>query len=455
MNPHHTFRSLPLATFVMPALLAMISIAALSSCARDLPTAITSPARGVTRASGGNGTADDNVTTLVTVTLADGVTPAEIATAYNATVVEYEAEEQVLSLRPAAGVLPTDLAAAMALDPRIQTAEQDGYLQTAEARQQSFAFDDGHNDPGQIAEQPAAQALNLDEAHDVSTGEGVRVAILDTGVDPNHLMLRHRILCAWNFTNNTGDVTDVKTGIDANGNGFVDESWGHGTHVAGIVVMTAPKADLLIGRVLDSEGRGDVGRVAAGIRWAIARGARVINLSLGTLNHSAAIQSALDLARARGILVVASAGNWGADHPQEFPASSSMTMAIAATDANATPATWTSYASFVALTAPGVGIRSAYPGGGFRLWSGTSMSAPFVAGTAALLIAVHPQWSPDQVLARMGSTARPLQAVPSTMQGKLGLGMIDAGAALRPDRVISPLEPVSPDPIFISHQGLH
>jgi subtilisin family serine protease len=433
-----------------------IALFALTSCARELPTAMKSGAQTTDRAGGGGGDDAGDATTHVTVTLAEGVSPQVIAADYSCTIVDYEPEELLLTLRPAAGVLPADVAAQMALDPRVQTAEQDGYLQTAEARQQSFAFDDGLGDGSAVAEQPAAQALHLDEAHDISQGAGIRVAILDTGVDPNHLMLRHRILAAWNFTNNTGNVTDVKTGVDANQNGFVDEAWGHGTHVAGIVAMTAPQADLLIGRVLDSEGRGDVSNVAAGIRWAVARGARVINLSLGTLNRSAAIQSALDVAEAHGVLVVASAGNWGADHPQEYPASANEATAIAATDVDATPTSWTSYASFVALTAPGVAIRSAYPGGGYRLWSGTSMSTPFVSGTAALLYALHPQWTPSRVLDRMNSTSQHLHAVPATMVGKLGEGMLDTGAALRPDRQLPIGDPTAlPDGTPLSKQGLH
>jgi cell wall-associated protease len=198
-----------------------------------------------------------------------------------------------------------------------------------------------------------------------------------------------------------------------------------------------------------------VSNVAAGIRWAVARGARVINMSLGTLSHSAAIESALHLAEAHGVMVVASAGNWGADHPQEYPASSGNATAIAATDASATPAAWTSFASFVALTAPGVGIRSAYPGGTYRLWSGTSMSTPFVSGTAALLLALHPAWMPDQVLERMNSSAHNLNAVPAAMFGKLGEGMLDTGAALRPDRVSGVDGTLGPNDLPMQRLGSH
>ena len=158
------------------ALTLVIVAFAITSCARELPTGLLTNARTATHLSGGSVGGGDDASALVTVTLANGHLPSEITAAYNATVVDYEAEEQLLTLRPAAGVLPADLARQMALDPRLLTAEQDGYLQTAEARQQSFAFDDGHDRPGEIAAQPAMEALHLASAHDVSLGSGVRVA---------------------------------------------------------------------------------------------------------------------------------------------------------------------------------------------------------------------------------------------------------------------------------------
>src|SRR5262249_15756207 len=147
--------------------------------------------------------------------------------------------------------------------------------------------------------QPAAAAMHLSLAHVISSGEGVRVAILDTGIDPTHPAFAGRIATSWDFLNEQPGATDVAEGLDTNGDGVVDEAWGHGTHVAGIVTLTAPAAQLLIGRVLDSDGQGDVITVACGIRWAIANGARVINLSLGSLSDSPAIRSALAEAAAR------------------------------------------------------------------------------------------------------------------------------------------------------------
>jgi subtilisin family serine protease len=204
--------------------------------------------------------------------------------------------------------------------------------------------------------------------------------------------------------------------------------------VAGIVALTAPGARLAMVRVLDADGRGDMWSVAAGIYWAIARGARVINMSLGSVESSEAVQYALARADEAGVVCVASAGNRASDQPREYPARSSHVLAIAAVDAQGVAAPFTSYGDHVAMSAPGVGVRSTWRDGGYAIWSGTSMSAPFVSGTAALLIGVHPNWRQADVMNRLRSTARPLDALNPGLAPSLGAGALDAGAALAPDR---------------------
>jgi subtilisin len=278
--------------------------------------------------------------------------------------------------------------------------------------------------------------LGVAGAQAASMGNGVRVAVLDTGVDPTHPLLAGRIVATADFLDpsNTGAV-DVTDGLDNDSSGEADEAWGHGTHVAGIVAVAAPNVELMIGRVLDADGRGDVLGVAAGIRWAVDNGARVINLSLGTTATSHAIEEALEEAEDAGVLVVAAAGNRGTDNPTEYPARSRRTFAVAAADCDSRPTEFTSYGPFVDLVAPGVAIRSSYPGNRYRLWTGTSMAAPWASGTAALLLSIHPQWTPTQVQSRMAQSAGPLRDPKPSQNGKLGAGMLDVGAALRPDLV--------------------
>lgn len=437
----HQLRSMNIRVLAIAAL-AM----AAASCSRSLPTA---PAASDGRTRGGaDQFATQGLENQVAITLVEGVSAAEIAAQYGAIVVSSEAGERTASLRPVAGQSAGTLMDQLAIDGRVITSEPNTWFEPAEARQQSFAFDDGLGTPATYSEQPIAGLLELDRAHDVATGKGVKVAIIDTGADMKHPMLRRSIVGGRDFVANDADPTDARDFIDNDRDGRVDEAWGHGTHVAGLVHLVAPEAQLLIVRVLDAEGRGDVVNVAAGVRWAMENGAKVINLSLGLTTRSDALQNVLEDAENAGVLVIAPAGNWGTSSIVDFPGKSTHTACIAATDAAGNGASFSSYGSDVELSAPGVAVRSTYPGGRYRLWSGTSMSAPLVAGAAALLAEKHPLWDLVLLEGRLQSTARALRSAPpgaSTQQ--FGAGVLNVGAALAPDFVPNqdpPVEEIRP-----------
>ena len=364
----------------------------------------------------------------VSVTLAPEADAAAVAATYGASL-HGSASWRCAKMLPAADQSAEELAAMLAADPRVLSAEPGVPAECAEARQQSFSFDDGWGSAEACLVQPSALTLGLDEAHAIGRGAGVRVAILDTGIDRTHPALAGSIVGGWDFVDEDPDPTDSADGIDDDGDGVVDEALGHGTHVAGIVHLTAPGAELLVARVLSSEGHGDMIDVARAIRWAVAHGARVINLSLGSLTRSDAVQLALAEAADVGVVCVAAAGNSGSNTPVEFPASSRFTVAVAALDVQGLPAAFTSYGDFVEISAPGTAIRSTFTGGGYALWSGTSMAAPFVSGGFALLIPLHPEWSEKRLEDRLRATARTIDLY----QGLLGAGALDLGAALRPD----------------------
>ncbi len=420
MNTHLASRS-PLLR--MPRALAVTSLLALlsGSCS---PHLATSPDRPPADGSGVPlSSSISSVDGQVVVTLAPGASAAAVAAAYNATLIAVEQGFAVLVPQPNETL--DDLQLQMKNDSRILTYERNSMVMPAEARQKSWSFDDGFGSFSTFSSQPVTSAMGLVQAHALCRSQAATVAILDTGVDPGHPLFAGRIVGGWDFVDNDSDPTDVLTGVDSNGDGVPDGAYGHGTHVAGIVALTAPTARLLIGRVLDSEGRGDVRTVAAGIRWAVANGAKVINLSLGLLRTSSAIAVALREAEAQGVVCVASAGNWGAATPVEYPASSATVIAVAADDAYSRPAAFSSYGSFVAVAAPGVDVRSAFPGGGYRLWSGTSMSAPFVSGTAAIVKGLRPEWTRIEVLSLLRSGAHPLSGMSTAQFGQFGSGAID------------------------------
>jgi subtilisin family serine protease len=388
---------------------------------------------------------EDDPEQQVIVVTPSGVDMEALAADHGATVLREE-YWGCATMAPPPNVRPDALAASLACDPRVISAERNGRFEFAESRQQSFGFDDGLGSPQAAASQPAADLVGLRAAQQVSRGQGTLVAVLDTGVDPTHPLLAGRVVAGRDYVDGDADPTDRMDGMDDDGDHQVDEAFGHGTHVAGIVALAAPGARILAIRVLDADGRGDMRTVASGLYHAIVRGARVINLSLGSLRPSAAVEYMLAQAERAGVVTVVSAGNWGSNQPAEFPATSDHALAVAACDNRRVAAPFTSYGSFVGLTAPGVEVRSAFPDDRWMKWSGTSMSAPFVAGTAALLIALHPDWSQGDVEARLAGSAAPVTPLHGAMLAGLGAGALDAAAALAPDHP-GPGEPAGGDPL--------
>jgi subtilisin family serine protease len=242
-------------------------------------------------------------------------------------------------------------------------------------------------DPRPYAGQPAVATLDLPAAHAVATGAGGVVAVLDTGLTLTHPALAHRLARgSYDYVGDDHDPGEVDDGVDQDNDGRVDEGYGHGTFVAGIVALVAPDARIMPMRVLDSEGRGNVFVVAEAIFDAVDAGADVVNLSFGTASevNSALLSEALSAATGSGVVVTAAAGNDGSGNPH-YPAASAGVVSVAATDATERSlAAFSARGDWVDLAAPGVDITSTLPCG-YGSWSGTSMATPFVSGAAALL----------------------------------------------------------------------
>ncbi|MBR2730421.1 MAG: S8 family serine peptidase [Clostridia bacterium] len=220
------------------------------------------------------------------------------------------------------------------------------------------------------------------------------VAVLDSGVQSNHPFLIGRVL-----------PSTVNTSASGAANSAEDDN-GHGTQVAGVIADSSPaNVQIRAYKVLDCYTAGTLLTVIAGLQCAIADGVDVINMSFGFTETSEALQTVLDQAHAQDILLVAAAGNKRSDAP-EYPSSCAHVLRISAVNENGELAGFSNFGD-IDLAAPGYNIKTAALGGGYSTVRATSEAAPFVAGVAATLRAVHPCLSADETTAVLKACAVP------------------------------------------------
>lgn len=265
-------------------------------------------------------------------------------------------------------------------------------------------------------------------------GTGVTVAVLDSGIDYTHPELGVSFGGGWDFVNNDPDPWD---------------DYGHGTHVAGTiaaalddagVVGGAPGVRLYALKVLNAQGTGSWSRVIAALQWAVDNHIQITNNSYagGTPANASTVRAAFDNAEAAGVLHVAAAGNsgWcaGTNSTILWPAAVRSVIAVGAVDVNDTRPCFSSTGPKLELMAPGVGINSTFPDGGYGVLSGTSSAAPHVAAASALVMAAGvTDWNDngrvnDEVRAILAATAFDLGSPGFDTQ--YGFGLVDAAAAV-------------------------
>lgn len=315
--------------------------------------------------------------------LAPGIEIEEINATYGTTT--NDLLPPLFLLEVPAGVPQRELLLQMAFDPRIEWAEP-GYLdETPETVRQMIVFIVGGT-VSDYEDQSVRERIRLDEILAHTTGAGVRVAVLDTGIDAEHPALAGSILeGGYDFVDEDYDPSDSANGLDDDGDGDVDEGTGHGTMVAGIVHLIAPDAEILPLRILDDEGRGNAFDVAKALKYAVDTGVQVINMSFGLPLHCYTIEWGIQYAAAAGVVLVAAAGNEGTEFPAFYPASDPAVLSVAALDSTDVKASFSNYSVTVAVSAPGNGILAPFPDGQYALGAGTSFAAPFISGQAALV----------------------------------------------------------------------
>jgi thermitase len=327
-------------------------------------------------------------------------------------------------------------------------------------------------------EQWALDTIHCPEAWDLGHCDNVIVAVLDSGVDTGHPDLSRRLWTNPGETPNNGRDDDGNGKVDdvygwhfyqncASGscvpyeNHVVQDDNGHGTHVTGIaaadtgngigIASVSWGALAMTVKVLDEYGEGYYSDVALGIRYATDNGARIINLSFGGPQPSLILQEAVDYAHQRGVLIIASAGNDGG--AVYYPAACEHVMAVASTDRNDQRSSFSNVGPQVDIAAPGESILSTWPWlDGYFYKRGTSMAAPHVAGAAALLWSLRPDYQSTEIEQRLLSQSDDVNAAqlpgpdPYLGWGRLNVYQALAGLSQGPTLTPTPTATCTPTP---------
>lgn len=293
----------------------------------------------------------------------------------------------------------------------------------------------------------AQDRLNFPDIWPRTTGTGIRVAVVDTGLGTSPALAGIRTAAARNLTpGQPGAPTDPHDIRDCNG---------HGSAVAAIIAAppvggasftgVAPGATIIPVKYTAGD-TGTPAAMAAAIEYAVRQHANIVNVSSGSDRDTPALRAAVAQARSAGVLVVAAAGNSGAngspaDWPAAYAAQFDNVVAVSATDENDQVAAFATKGGYVDVAAPGQDIVYPAAESGYIVGGGTSYAAPFVAGTAALILAAHPGMTPAQVRARLEATADPPPvAVPSP---RYGWGIVNPYLAVTANRVTFDPAPAS------------
>ncbi len=374
----------------------------------------------------------------VAVKLRPSAVIGTILARYNATLLATLPETRLYILRLPAGQTANALLPTLNADADLFYAEPNYYAESAPnggviyfgadmAPQGGVIYFGADGDltptPPSGPDQWAWTKIGLLDAQKISRGQGIVVAVLDTGLAADHPLLNSSLTAGYDFVGMSNSIYDTGNGLDDDGDGLVDEDLGHGTHVSGIIVTEAPGVQIMPIRVLNSDGVGTYWEVAAGIRYAVDHGAKIVNMSMSAPRLPPSLASALAYASAHGVIVVGAAGSGsGPNYPAAF-ADQLAVLGVGATDRDDRMA-WFSGGQAVDtdVFAPGVDIHSAFPYNGYAMGSGTSMAAPMVSAEAALLWARHPDWSTIEVAQRILTRTAPVSGS--------SVGRIDLAAAL-------------------------
>jgi len=370
----------------------------------------------------------DYVSGEVNVVLQPGVSIDDVNARWGTTVIEQIPGTSYYRLLTP-GLDASEAQAYMDADTDLVSVDPNYIYQQPEIRQVSDAFLDQSSDafldglrPARFFAQPSIINLRLAEAQSITRGAGVTIAVIDTGIDFNHPLFAGRISPTfYDFVDDDFNPMDKPKG----------KGTGHGTFVAGLISLAAPDASIMPLRAFGLNGQATSFNIAKAIRFARDNGATVINMSFGLMESDGMIKDAIDYASASSYLVGA-AGNDNRDFLQ-FPSVLSKICSVASTTDTDLKAPFSNFNSNVHVSAPGVSLYSAYPGGRWAYWTGTSFSTALVSAEAAQLLALNPKLNRsrlDQIIRNSGVN---IDGVNAAYSGKLGkrLDYLSAAKSVR------------------------
>jgi len=319
------------------------------------------------------------------------------------------------------------VARALVNNPHIQFAEKDMLVEPSKVP----------NDPYYTKPAWHLPKIQAPVAWDSSLGNGVTIAILDTGIDAGHTDLTGKLVTGWNSVSNNTDTTDI------------DSINGHGTAVAGAAAAAtnnglgvsgiAWDARIMPVRITnDPNGYAMFSDIARGLTWVADQGVRIANISFD-VNKSSTVISAAQYLYGKGGLTVVAASNSGSDPGYS---DSPYLISVSATDSNDVKASWSAYGYYVDVAAPGVDIWTTTKGGGYGRGNGTSYASPITAGVVALMMEANPTLSPAILEQILEGTAKDLGA--AGWDTYYGYGRVDAAAAVQSAKLTQNIDSQAP-----------
>ena len=333
------------------------------------------------------GISDDYVPGEVTVVLKPDVDPDGVAAQHGSLALERIENTNAYRFRVPAGSTVKDFSAELKRDSNFISADPNTVVKPPEIRQVSQAFVDQISQafvdkqyPAQFYGQSSLSGLHIAEALNLATGAGVTVAVIDTGIDFDHPLFAGRL----SWPNQDFVDGDSNPSEDLNG-----PAAGHGTFIAGLIALAAPGAKIMPLRAFAADGTATTFSIAKAIRFACDHGANVINMSFGVIAPDGLLKDTLTFAHQKTFLI-SSAGNDNLDFLQFPGVVDSQTLSVGATTSDDRRASFSNYNQKIGVVAPGEQIYSAYPGGRWAYWSGTSFSTALVSAEAAQLLSLNP-----------------------------------------------------------------